>query len=166
MATVTGDTLPPLLIERLGPAFAKATAGKASTGHAAHLEFTAVPVCTVDPDGLPHPAMLSYAELAADDQRSLRASVCGDSSTARHLRHQGKVALLFVDPEGTYYVKATVSGPDTPHPTAPGVVVFPLAVVAVLADAVDTSREPAAVITSGIRFSRVVNPRSAPGTSL
>jgi Pyridoxamine 5'-phosphate oxidase len=159
VATVTGDTLPPLLMERLG------AAGTArSTRHPAHLEFTAVPICTIDPDGLPHPAMLSYAELAADDARSMRAAVYGGSSTARHLRGQGRIALLFVDPEGTYYVKATVAGPDTPHPTTPGIAVFPLAVVAVLADAVDTSREPAAVITSGIVFRR--SPGSVPGTSL
>jgi len=123
-------------------------------------------VCTVDSDGLPHPALLSYAELAADGPRSLRAAVYGASSTARHLRQQGKIALLFVDPEGTYYVKATAADPEMPHPTKPGVVVFPLAVVAVLADAVDTSREPEAVITSGIRFRRIIPPRSAPGTSL
>jgi hypothetical protein len=120
----------------------------------------------VDSDGLPHPAMLSYAELAAADPRSLRAAVHGGSNTARHLRQHGKIALLFVDPDGTYYVKATVAGPDTPHPTAPGTVVFPLTVVAVLADAVDSSREPASVITSGIRFRRTIAPHSAPGTSL
>jgi hypothetical protein len=110
--------------------------------------------------------MLSYAELTADDTRRLRASVYGASSTARHLRAHGKVTLLFVDPEGTYYVKATVSGPDAPHPTSPAVAVFPLTIVAVLADAVDTSREPAAVITSGIRFRRSPAPPSAQGTGL
>jgi len=174
VATVTGDTLPPLLMARLGPARATNTEHPAprtehpapSTRYPAHHEFTAVPICTIDPDGLPHPAMLSYAELAADDVRSMRAAVYGGSSTARHLRQQGKIALLFVDAEGTYYVKATVTGPDTPHPTTPGVTVFPLAVVAVLADAVDTSREPAAVITSGIRFKRSTSLRSAPGTTL
>ena len=160
MATVTGDTLPPLLMERLG-------VGRAPvTEQPAPFESTAVPICTIDPDGLPHPAMLSYGELSADDQRSMRATVYGGSSSARHLRQQGKIALLFVDPEGTYYVKATVRGPDTPHPTTPGAAVFALAVVAVLADAVDTSREPDAVITSGIRFKRAHASRAvAPGTS-
>ncbi len=157
MATVVGADLPPLLMERLG-------AGRSrGTQDPGHLESTAVPVCTVDPDGVPHPAMLGYAELAADDARTLRVSVYGRSCTARHLRQQGTIALLFVDPEGTYYVKATVAGPDTPHPTAPGLTVFPLSVVAVLADAVDTSREPAAVITSGIRFARSAALPRAPG---
>ena len=62
MATVTGDTLPPLLMERLNPHFAL------RTSHFALLQSTAIPICTIDPDGLPHPAMLSYAELAADDE--------------------------------------------------------------------------------------------------
>ena len=155
MATVIGDSLPPLLMERLHPQ------SPIRNPPSAMLESTAVPICTLDAEGLPHPAMLSYAELAADDTRRLRASVYGASSTARHLRAHGKVALLFVDPEGTYYVKATVSGPDAPHPTSPAVAVFPLTIVAVLADGVDTSREPAAVITSGIRYRR-----TSPGASL
>ena len=160
MATVIGDSLPPLLLERLRPQSA------IRNPQSAILESTAIPICTIDPEGLPHPAMLGYAELTADDGRRLRAAVYGTSSSARNLRAQGKIALLFVDPEGTYYVKATVSGPDAPHPVSPAVAVFPLTVVAVLADAVDTTREPAAVITSGIRFRRTSAPPSAPGTSL
>lgn len=153
MATVTGDTLPLLLMKRLG-----ANAGPRTPDPGPHSD-TAIPICTVDPDGFPHPAMLSYAELSAHDERSMRAAVYGSSSTARHLRQHGRIALLFVDPEGTYYVKAKASGPDTPHPSTSGVAVFPLEVVAVLADAVDPSREPEAAIASGIRFTR-----TTPGT--
>ena len=160
MATVTGDTLPPLLMQRLGVA-----SGPGPRDPGPH-ELTAIPICTIDPDGLPHPAMLGYGELAADGPRSMRAAVYGGSSTARHLRQQGAATLLFVDEEATFYVKARVSGPDTPHPTAAGVTVFSLAVVAVLADAVDTNREPAATITSGIRFSRTATHASGRGTSL
>lgn len=160
MATVTGEELPPLLMARLH------SQSTIRNPQSAILESTAIPICTIDPDGLPHPAMLSYAELAADDERSMRAAVYGSSSTARHLRQHGRIALLFVDPEGTFYVKATVAGPDTPHPTSPGIAVFPLTVVAVMADVVDTTREPAAVITSGIRFRRAAAQPSTPGTSL
>jgi hypothetical protein len=160
VATVTGDTLPPLLMARLSATSAP------GTRHRAHRECTAVPICTIDPEGLPHPAMLGYSELAADGPRSMRAAVYGGSSTARHLRQQGAATLLFVDEEATFYVKARVSGPDTPHPTASGMTVFPLAVVSVLADAVDTNREPAATITSGIRFRRTATSASGRGTSL
>jgi Pyridoxamine 5'-phosphate oxidase len=153
VATVIGDSLPPLLLERLH-------------AQSAILESTAIPICTIDPEGFPHPAMLSYAELTADDARCLRAAVYGASSTARHLRARGTIALLFVDPEGTYYVKATVRGPDAPHPTSPTVAVFLLGVVAVLADSVDPTREPAAVITSGIQFRRTAPQPSLPRASL
>ena len=151
MATVTGDSLPPLLMARLRPQ------SPIRNPQSAILDSTAIPICTVDPDGFPHPAMLGYAELSADDERSMRAAVYGRSSTARHLRHHGKIALLFVDPEGTYYVKAKAAGPDTPHPSTSGVAVFPLEVVAVLADAADPSREPETAITSGIRFTRATS---------
>lgn len=150
MATLHGDTLPTLLQARLG----------ADRGA---MEGVAVPVCTVDADGYPHPAMMGYAELAAaaDDPSRLRAAVWGQSSTARHLRQNGRITLLFVDDAATFYVKAQADGPEHPHPHAAGVAVFPLRITAVLGDAVDTSREPEAAITSGIRFRR-----TSPGTSL
>jgi hypothetical protein len=148
--------MPAALLERL-------RAGRSALGAPAPAlrESTGVPVCTVDPGGFPHPAMLSYGEIAADDERTLRAAVYGSSRTARYLRDPGRMTLLFVEPDGAYYVKARVAGPEAAHPAAPGVVVFPLLVVDVIADAVDTSREPAATITSGIRFTR-----AAPGTQL
>ena len=62
MAVDLEAALPPLLQQRLG-----ATRGDV-TG-------LAVPVCTVDREGLPHPAMLSYSELSSDDPQTLRAVV-------------------------------------------------------------------------------------------
>lgn len=147
MATVIGDALPATLLERLD-------------GRRA-VRAIAVPVCTIDAGGFAHPAMLSYSELRADGDRAMRAAIDGASSTALNLRERHRVTLLFVDPELTCYVKASVTGLDQPHPTVPGVVVFPLAVDAVLVDRVDTSREPAAVIETGITFRR-----GSPGTSI
>ena len=140
MTTVTGDVLPAVLLDRLD-------GSQSARG-------TAVPVCTVDAAGFPHPAMLSYAEIRADSDRSIRAAVSGTSGTAGNLRERHRLTLMFVDRELTCYVKASVTGLDQPHPTAPGVVVFPLSVDAVLVDRVDASREPAAVIESGITFRR------------
>jgi hypothetical protein len=121
----------------------------------------AVPICTIDDEGFAHPAMLSYAELRADDSRSLQAAISGASRTARYLRERQRVTLLFVDPSVTCYVKARLRGTEVPHPTSPGVAVFPLVVESVSLDRVDTSREPDAVIESGITFRR-----AAPGTTL
>jgi hypothetical protein len=148
MATVVGSQLPDELIGRLGEG-RRAMAG------------AAVPICTVDADGFPHPAMLSYAELAADSPGTIRAAIFGASTTARNLRARPVLTLLFVDAAVTCYVKARVAGEASPHPSVPGVVVFPCAVESVLIDQVDTSREPAAVVETGITFRR-----AAPGTSV
>jgi hypothetical protein len=125
------------------------------------MEGTAVPICTLDADGFPHPAMLSYAELAADAPDAFRAAIYGSSTTARNLRARRLLTLLFVDAGVTCYVKARVASQERPHPSAAGVVVFPCAVESVLVDRVDTSREPAAVIETGITFRR-----ASAGTSL
>lgn len=148
MATVLGSRLPEELVARLG---ADRTA----------MEGTAVPICTIDAAGFPHPAMLSYGELAADAPDAFRAAVYGSSTTARNLRQRHVLTLLFVDADVTCYVKARVAGDEAPHPSASGVVVFPCAVESVLVDQVDASREPAAVIETGITFRR-----AAAGTSL
>ncbi len=121
----------------------------------------AVPICTIDDEGFAHAAMLSYAELKADDSRSLRAAVYGASRTARNLRERRRMTLIFVDEAVTCYVKTRLEGAETPHPSSPGVVVFPLTVESVSLDRVDTTREPDAVIESGITFRR-----TAPGTTL
>ena len=125
------------------------------------MEGIAVPICTIDAEGFPHPAMLSYGELAADGPDAFRAAVHGSSTTARNLRARQKLTLLFVDAGVTCYVKARVAGDETPHHSVSGVVVFPCAVESVLVDRVDTSREPPAVIETGITFRR-----ASPGTTL
>jgi hypothetical protein len=148
MATLLGSHLPEELMARLGDR------RRAMPG-------TAVPICTIDAEGFPHPAMLSYGELAADSPAAIRAAIYGASTTARNLRQRQLLTLLFVDEDLTCYVKARVSGADVPHPSAGGVAVFPCAVEAVLMDRVDTTREPAATIATGITFRR-----AASGTTL
>jgi hypothetical protein len=144
MATLLGSHLPEELMSRLGEN-RRAMAG------------TAVPICTIDLEGFPHPAMLSYEELAADSPSAIRAAIYGASTTAHNLRQRQLLTLLFVDERLTCYVKARVSGADVAHPSAAGVAVFPCAVEAVLIDRVDTTREPAAAIATGITFSRAVS---------
>ena len=148
MATLLGSHLPEELMARLG-------------AQRPAMEGTAVPICTIDAEGFPHPAMLSYGALAADSPDAFRAAVHDGSTTARNLRKRQLLTLLFVDAGLTCYVKARVSGEDAPHPGAPGIAIFPCAVEAVLIDRVDTSREPAATIATGITFRR-----AGPGTTI
>jgi hypothetical protein len=143
MATTIGAALPDLLMSRLNQQRADAPSD------------VAVPICTSDELGFPHPALLSYAEITADTSSSLRIAVYGTSATAGNLRRDGRVTLSFVDEHGAWYVKARASAVETPHAIKNGVAVFPLSIVAVLADSVDTSREAPARILSGIRFHRL-----------
>jgi hypothetical protein len=141
MATVVGSRLPEPLLARLAV-------------DRDAMEGSAIPICTIDADGFPHPAMLTYAALTADTPASFRAAVYGGSTTARNLRDRRRLTLLFVDAGLTCYVKARVAADDVPHPSAAGLVVFPCAVESVLVDQVDTSREAAAAIATGITFRR------------
>ena len=148
MTTTIGAALPGLLMARLHE----------------RLETPrdiAVPICTCDELGFPHPALLSYEEIFADAPSSLRLAVNGTSTTANNLRRDGRVTLSFVDEYGAWYVKARASSADSPHATRNGVAVFPVAVVTVLADVVDPSRESPARIVNGIRFHRP-NPSATP----
>ena len=141
MSRDLGPELPPRLLRRL--------AGDAESV----IEDTAVPICTVDDEGFPHAAMLTYAQLEAVSASAIRATVYGSSGTARHLRRDGRATLLFVDPEGVWYVKVQAS-PEVAEVRTPGGAAFVLGVHAVTADAVDQDREAAAAIVSGIRFRR------------
>jgi hypothetical protein len=112
----------------------------------------AVPICSVDAGGWPHPSLLSYDEIEAPEPSLLRVHLYGGSSTAANLRCDGHLTLLFIDERGVFYVKARARGGVR---AASGIEIFDLDVSAVLADDVDTTREPDARITSGIRYRRV-----------
>jgi hypothetical protein len=148
MATLLGSRLPEELMSRLAT-------------RRGELEGTAVPICTIDAEGFPHPAMLSYGELAADAPDAIRAALHEGSTTARNLRKRPLLTLLFVDACLTCYVKVRASGVEAPHPRTPGVAIFSCVVEAVMMDYVDVSREPAATIVTGITFRR-----AAAGTTL
>ncbi len=142
MSTVLGTTLPAPLRARL------------SGEPGATPADTAVALATVDDDGFPHPALLTYREIEAAGPQELRLSVAGASRTAANLRRGGTATLSFIDEEGVWYVKASVDGTAAAGSASGRTVVFPLRIVQVLADAVDAAREPQAAIVSGIRFRR------------
>lgn len=149
MSTAIGAALPDLLLSRL------------DAQRPDEPSDSAVLLSTTDEHGFPHPALLSYAEIDSRGPSMLDIGVYAASVTATNLRRDGRVTLSFVDEQGAWYVKATVAGDERPHQTKAGVVVFPLTVVTVLADAVDTSREAPARIMSGIRFRRGVPPEAS-----
>src|SRR5678809_660550 len=72
------------------------------------LAALAIVICTVDAGGWPHPAMLSYFEVAAVDRQNARLAVYNDSRTCANMRERGKATLIIVDSNLTCYVRGTV----------------------------------------------------------
>lgn len=142
MSTLLGDELPGVLLARLSGAPGQAPPD------------LAVPICTVDEEGFPHPALLSYSEIAAPSATRLRLTVHSGTRTAGNLHRDGRLTLFFVDETVTQYVKARVIGLGTAVPAGGGEFAFELEIAAVYEDAVDATREPDARIVSGIRFRR------------
>jgi hypothetical protein len=130
MSTDLGDQLPDDLYALLTRGPSQAPSG------------TAIPICTADADGWPHPALLSANEVSASDRSTLSVVTFGGSTTTRNLRANGKITLIFIDETMIYYVK----GIATPGETSSAV-----AITHVLADAPGPS-EQGAKILSGINF--------------
>ena len=58
----------------------------------------AIVICTVDVHGWPHPALLSYFEVAAPDRHNLRLAVYTNSRTCANMRERGKATLIIATP--------------------------------------------------------------------
>lgn len=109
-------------------------------------------VSTVDTDGWPHQAMLSYFEVVAPDRRNLRIATYGDSTTTANMRRTGRVTLTFVDERLAYYVKASVDVLSAAMRSTPFNAKLNCRVERVLEDAVNEEFEPGAYVASGIRY--------------
>jgi hypothetical protein len=116
-----GAALPDRLLARL-----------AAPLDAAPLDLALVLV-TVDPYGWGHPALLSYAEVVAQDAARLRLALGAGSRSSRHLREAGRATLVVADAELCAYVKAEAL-PLPPASAAPELARFELIVRDVLED--------------------------------
>jgi hypothetical protein len=111
------------------------------------LRKIAIPIITIDDERNPHPAMLSFSEVVAKDDRNVLLGVFAGSSTSGNLQ-TGRSACLIINVKNEfYYVKGV------PHPIkrriddVPQVCIFDLKVSQVLQDS-----SPYAEITSPITF--------------
>jgi hypothetical protein len=112
-----------------------------------------LPFVTVDPDGRPHPMLLSYLEVKAYDTRTVALVIGARTRSAHNLEERGVATLLAIEPDVTVYVKLrTVDGP---LPVAGageyGLGYFLLEVDEVLEDAA-ADWEGGMRITSGVRY--------------
>lgn len=113
---------------------------------------------TVDENDWPHPAILSYFEVAAKDRHNIQLATYKDSHTTQNIRRTGKVTLSIFDERVTYYIKGTASEVAREMRSAPYNSKLQMLVEQVLVDYADPAREPGAYITSGITY---INPNSS-----
>lgn len=130
MSTALGNELPQTLLDDLN---AEDLASKWTR---------TIPLVTIDANGFPHFAILSYGEIVAAGRRELRIGLYPNSSTTRNIQARPNLSLLIVLGDAVYYVKG--AGREKP---ADGLVRFDVEVEQVLVD-----NEPGARITSGIGF--------------
>ena len=112
----------------------------------------AVMVCTVDEDGWPHPAMLSYYELAAIDARNIRLAVYTNSGTCANMRARRRATLIVVDEGVACYIRGRVTEVAAAMHSAAYNTRLNLEVDQVVFDEPPPDLEPGAFVTSGITY--------------
>ena len=106
---------------------------------------------TLDAQGRPHPAMLSYGEVLATGPGELLIGTYKSSTTAHNLRRDGKFALCLVDEGMVYYVKGRAAEMP-PMADFPKLARFRVQVEQVLEDYSQAEIEGDAKVLSGITF--------------
>ena len=141
MTRVTGASLPPALVERLGQRDLERRLG------------VGLPFVTVDAEGRPHPMLASYLEVRAYDARTVGLVIQARSSSARNLAERQVGTLILVEPDAVVYVKLRAL--DGPLPVdggeSFGLGYFLLEVLEVREDAA-TGWEAGMRITEPIRY--------------
>lgn len=118
----------------------------------------AILLCTVDANGRPHPAMLSYFEVIAKDRRNIRLATYNDSTTTNNMRRNGKLTISILDERVAYYIKGSVEELAQQMACAPHNSKLNLRVEQVLADEANEQLEAGVYLTSGVTYR---NPRGA-----
>ena len=149
MTRFVGDHLPEDLYQRL--------AGRHLSAHAEK----AILVCTVDAGGWPHPALLSYFEVVAKDERNIRLATYKDSSTTNNMRRNGKLTILIVDKRIAYYLKGTAEELVREMNSSPHNSKLNFRLEQVLADEANEEYEPGVYLTSGVTYKRSADPHQA-----
>jgi hypothetical protein len=137
MSKILGNELTDALLKRLSGATIASHEGKI------------IPVFTIDEEGWPHPALLSYYEVVAKNASSLDMAIWKDSSTANNLRRTAKISLMIADHGVNFYIKGSVKELEREMTGAPQVSRFQIVVQQLLED-----QEPNAQITSAMTYTR------------
>ena len=133
MSKSVGNRLP----ERLLAALAAGRSGKVLVA------------ATLDDEGWPHASLLAAASVEPTGERTLRVALAKASRTAANLARDGRLTLVFVDPDMVYYLKVRAASGATNEDG--GMVSFEALVEDVLADT-PAPHEAGSVISTGITF--------------
>ena len=141
MSRSLGPRLPDALVARLD-----------QRDLASHLGV-ALPFATVDPDGRPHPMLLSYLEIRAHNATTIGVVIGTRGTSARNLAAGRPATLSIIEPEEVVYAKLRpVDGPlPVPGGESWDLGYFLLEVTDVLEDAV-ADWEAGMAITSAIAY--------------
>lgn len=112
----------------------------------------AILITTIDAQGWPHPALLSYGEVLALDARRLRLATYASSGTSNNMRRSGRLTLCLIEARMAYYVKTRAEEQTSRFADFPTLARFEATVEHVLADQVREDVEQQAWIKSGIVF--------------
>lgn len=114
----------------------------------------AIVICTIGPDGWPHPAMLSYFEVVAKNRRTVQIAAYGTSRSTANMRERRKATLILVDRQLTCYVKGSVEEIASSMRAASFNARLEMHVEQVLVDEPHKALEPDAFVSSGITYVR------------
>ena len=112
----------------------------------------AIVVCTVDEDGWPHPAILSYYEVAAVDAETLQIAVYNDSRTCANMRARGATTLIVADEGLVCYLRGRVTQSAAAMSASSYNARMTMRVDQIVFDEPPPDLEPGAFVTSGITY--------------
>lgn len=140
--------MPKLYTEILTPDLHRRLSGAEARSRASE----AIVLCTTDAAGWPHPAMVSYFELAAVDRHSLRLAIYNDSRTCANLRERGKATFIVIDADLVCYISGMVDTIVPAMRVAPHNARVTLQVTQVVFDTPSPELESGVEITAGITY--------------
>ena len=109
-------------------------------------------ISTVDANGWPHPAMLSFFEVVAKDRRNIRLAPYKDSGSTENMRRNGKLTISIIDERVVYYVKGSVEELQREMSCSPHTSKLNLRVEQVLVDQANEQLEAEAYVASGVTY--------------
>lgn len=125
-------------------------------GELASTDKRVVQMVTVNPEGWPDPALLTYAGIVAKDKKTLHIATWSDGECAANLLRNGRLAVLIIDYDMAYYVRGTAekvigAGVGLTDVNQQGAE-SPLAFFKVSIEEVFEDRVPTAKVLSGVTF--------------